>query len=393
MNEIVYTDNTLITDFEVIETDAQTAAQDTGDTNTPYPYDPMKTDIDIKQEQFSIYDYVQQYKKGRLIIDPDFQRNLVWKPKQKSQFIESIILNFPLPSFYVNQKRDNTLVIIDGLQRTTTLIEFLDDKKGFALTGLEKLEALNGKKFSDFPSAYQARIQSKKLLIYILNPTVPTEVIYDLFDRINTGGTSLNRQEVRNAIFNGKSTQLLKKLSEQAYFKKATNNGVSPTRMKDREVILRYLAFKIFDYEKDYQGNMNGFLENTMRKINLMADDDIHILENDFKRVMEITFDFFEDKNFRMPVYDVKGNKSRGSINIAVFESVAYFFSLQSDSWLAIHKNKIQENFTLLVDSAEYENYQAYRDAVLLSTNSIPRVVTRFKLAQKILGLVNDSPF
>ena len=387
MNEITYTDNTLITDFEVIETDAQTAAQDTGDTNTPYPYDPMKTDIDIKQEQFSIYDYVQQYKKGRLIIDPDFQRNLVWKSDKKSQFIESIILNFPLPPLYVLQQRDNTLVVVDGLQRTTTLIGFLDNIKGFALTGLKKLHQLNGNTFSDLPSAYQARIQSKKILLYILKPSIPIEVVYDLFDRINTGGTSLNRQEVRNAVFNGKATQLLKKMSEQDYFKKAIDNSVSPTRMKDREVILRYLAFKIFDYQDDYQGNMSDFLEKTMRKINLMTYEDIQLLENDFNRIMDITYDFFGDKNFRIPVYDAKGNKSRGSINIAVFESIAYFFSLNTNEWLCAHKDKIIENFTILINSEEY----IY--AVKSSTNNTLRVLTRFKMAQKTLGLVNDSPF
>lgn len=93
-----------------------------------------------------------------------------------------------------------------------------------------------------------------------------SKVVYDIFERVNTGGTQLNRQEIRNCIFAGKATKLLKKLSEQEYFKQAIDYGFSPKRMKDRELILRYLAFKIFDDNEDYQGDMSDFIEEAMKK-------------------------------------------------------------------------------------------------------------------------------
>jgi hypothetical protein len=134
---------------------------------------------------------------------------------------------------------------------------------------------LKGYTFSELkelPGDYQTRIEYKKLYIYLIKPSVPVKVVYDIFSRVNTGGTKLERQEVRNCIFSGKSTKLLKQLSEKEYFIKAIDDGVSPKRMKDREVILRYLAFKLFDYDKDYQGYLSDFVDEDLKKINLMDE-------------------------------------------------------------------------------------------------------------------------
>ena len=366
---------------DVIKTDEDTAEEDSRDSGGLYPYDPTQADIDIREYPQTIFELLRKYDNGRLIIDPDFQRNVVWKSDQKSKFIESVILNFPLPPWYLNQTKEGKLIIVDGLQRTTALHEFV--KNEFKLSGLEALTRLNGCTFSELkelPGDYQTRIEDKKLNIYLIKPSVPVKVVYDIFNRINTGGTQLERQEVRNCIFSGKSTKLLKQLSEKEYFRKAIDNGVSPERMKDREVILRYLAFKLFDYEKDYQGDMSDFVEKAMKKINLMDDGEIEILENDFERVMNLTFEFFGPKNFRLP-----SGQNRGRINIAIFESVCYFFSARSDEFLQSHKKSIQDNFIKLLENP------AYFDAIKYSTSSKSKVITRFKLAQDILGDVENA--
>jgi len=361
---------------EIIEVDADTADEE--GSGGLYPYDPTKEDIDIRQEPHTVFELMRKYDQGRLIINPDFQRNLVWKLEQKSKFIESIILNFPLPPFYVNQTQEGKYIIVDGLQRTSTLHEFVNDK--FKLTGLEALAKLNGYYFSELieqPGDYQTRIEDKKLLLYLIRPSVPLKVIYDIFNRINTSGTMLNRQEVRNCIFIGKATQLLKELSEQDYFKKAIDNGISSKRMKDREAVLRYLAFQILDYETNYHGDMSDFVEKAMRTINLMADEEIAALKSDFKRVMTLTFDFFGKHNFRLPT-----EQTRGRINLAVFESVSYFFSIKHDAFLKTHKKTIQRHFDQLLQD------EAYLDAVRFSTANTTKVITRFKRVRKILGKV-----
>ncbi len=359
-------------DDNVIITDADAEEESTG----LYPYDPTEEDIDIREAPHTVFELMRKYDQGKLINNPDFQRNLVWETEQKSRFIESIILNFPLPSFYVNQTREGKYIVVDGLQRTSTLHEFVNDE--FELMGLKALPKLNGYNFSELTKLagdYQTRIEDKKLSFYVIKPSVSIQVVYDIFNRINTGGTILNRQEVRNCIFIGKASQLLKELSEQDYFKKAIDNGISPKRMKDREAVLRYLAFKMIDYKIDYHGDMSDFVEKAMRKINLMAEIEIEELKADFKRVMTLTFEFFGQINFRLP-----NNQTRGKINIAILESICYFFSVKSDSFLLNNKQRIKSNFDKLLKN------QDYLEAVRFTTSNRNYVINRFKLAQEILG-------
>ena len=360
---------------DVIETDDDTLEEDQGEEGL-YPYDPTEADIDIREDPQTVFELMRKYDNGKLIIEPDFQRNLVWERTQQSKFIESVILNFPIPPFYVNQTREGKYIVVDGLQRTSTLHEFVNN--GFKLQGLEALKKLNGYSFSDLKNLsgdYQTKIEDKKLNLYVIRPSVPSKVVYDIFNRINTGGTNLQRQEVRNCIFLGKSTQLLKELAESDDFKIAINQGISSKRMKDREAVLRYLAFRIFDYEKDYQGDMSNFLETTMKKINTMKSSEINSLKDDFKRVMNITYEFFDKKNFRLPA-----NQARGRISIAILESVAYFFSIKDDSFLKQQKIKVIANFERLIKNADY------LDAVKNATSSKAKVISRFKLAQEVLG-------
>jgi hypothetical protein len=341
-----------------------------------YPYDPTEKDIDIREDPHTVYELIRKYDQGRLITNPEFQRNLVWKPEQKSKFIESILLNFPLPPWYINQAVNGKYIVVDGLQRTSTLNEYLKDK--FALQGLKALPHLNGNKFSELehiPGNYQARIEDKKIILYVIKPSVPSKVIIDIFSRINTGGTQLNQQEIRNCIFSGASTQLLKKLAETKYFKTAIDEGVSATRMKDQEVILRYLAFQIFDYEQDYRGDMSDFLEKAMKKINKMSASEIDDLKQDFERVMRTTSDFFGRNNFRLPI-----NNNRGRISIAILESVAYFFSKHDNEFLQLHREKIKDNFQVLLQDDQY------LDAVKSATSGKNKVKIRFEQAQTILG-------
>lgn len=369
---------------DIIELDKDTIEQDGGEETLPFPYDPIQEDIDIREDKMPIYKYMDLYKNERLKIDPDYQRNSIWSIKQKSRFIESIMLNFPLPPIYVNQQKNGKYIIIDGLQRTTTLQEFTTNK--FLLSDLKALPSYNGQSFNDLPDVFKARIEGKPLLLYILKPSVPTRVIYELFNRINTGGTPLNRQEIRNSIFEGQSTKLLKELaSNEIYgFCAATDNGVSPKRMKDREIILRYLAFKLFDYKNDYNGDISKFIESTMSRINNLSELDIQDLKNDFRRVMHHAYDFFGFRNYRLPVLDNTTSKikSRGAINICMFESINYFFSTHSDAFLLKNKTKIIANYDRLL------NNEQYRDAVSSSTSAKFRVINRFELVQNILGAV-----
>lgn len=358
---------------KVIETDIDTLNEDKSNLGGLYPYDPAYKDIEIAESPFSIFEYLRQLEKGKITIQPDFQRNQVWTPKQKSKFIESIILNFPLPPIYLNETKSSTYIVIDGLQRTTALQEYYEGK--YKLTGIEALPKYNDDKFEDLPENLKSKFENKKLNIFILKPSTPMVVIYDLFNRINTGGTQLNRQEVRNCIFIGKSTQLLKELAEEEYFKDAIDRGVSGKRMKDREVILRYLAFRWFDYQNEYVGNMSDFVEIAMRKINQMDDTSISKMKKDFRRVMEQSFSIWGNKNFRIPT-----DSTRGTINMAVLESVCNYLSLKEGDFIEKNKNIIRGNYSKLITN------KTYFEAVSKATGNKGKVLDRFKIAHEILN-------
>jgi hypothetical protein len=363
----------------IIELDNDSNIEDVYESSgSIYPYNPAYENIEISEEPFSVFEYLRQLNKGKINIYPDFQRNKVWKVEQQSCFIESILLNFPLPPIYLNETKEATYIVIDGLQRSTTLAEFYMNK--FSLCELKALPQYNSKFFKDLPDILQSKFENKKLNIFVLKPSTPMVVIYDLFNRINTGGTQLNRQEVRNCIFMGKSTELLKNLAAEEYFKKAIDGGVGGKRMKDREVVLRYIAFRWFDYRNEYTGDMSDFIESAMKIINKFNDENIDEIKNDFKRVMELSFMIWGKLNFRIP-----SDSTRGVINTAILETVCNYLSYQSDIYIHNNLKNIRKNYTTLI------NDSTYVDAVTKSTGNKIKVFNRFRLSFEILDKGNEK--
>lgn len=207
-------------DNYVIETDEDTPEEYDADNSSLYPYDPLKTDIDIRENPYTVFELKRRCDKGQIILDPEFQRNPnIWTQEQKSKFIESIILNFPLPYWYVKQTQDGKYIIVDGLQRTSAIRDFIDNN--FKLTGLKTLSVLNDNYFDNLKQLkgdYETRIEDKKISLYVIPYSASSKVVYDIFERVNTGGTQLNRQEIRNCIFAGKATKLLKKIIRTRVF-------------------------------------------------------------------------------------------------------------------------------------------------------------------------------
>lgn len=369
--------NKILDLVEVIETDEDTLDEDETGKGSIYPYDPNKADIDIREEVQTVHELVIRKWERNLIQMPDFQRKYVWKIEQQCLFIESILLNFPLPPLYINKDKSGNYMVVDGRQRVTTLRRFLKDE--FRLEGLKAIPEVNGKNFSELiqlSGEYQIKIEDKKLLVYLIQPTVPIEMVYDIFNRINTGGTQLERQEIRNCIYIGKATELLKKLSDLTVFKMAVDYGISDNRAKDQEVILRYLSFRIFDYKINYKYSMNDFVEDVMKYINEnFTDEDCLRHEVEFIKAMKISREFFHDRNFRIPT-----DETRGRINIALFETVAGFFASRSEEFLQKNKLQIKANYTLLLRDPQYI------DAVRYSTGDKKRVSTRFERVFDILS-------
>jgi len=192
-------------------------------SSTEYPFKEVK----IERKFFSLFELKRKYEDKTLkdiLIDPDFQRNDVWKGKQRQELIESILMGIPLPNAYFFQRADGKQQVVDGRQRLTAVFDFMNNK--FKLDDLRILDKLNGKHFSELdPPLLQAKIEEYQIEVYIIQPPTPEKIKYDIFDRVNRGGTRLNNQEMRNALLQGKSTALIKKLAQSEEFNARNGHG------------------------------------------------------------------------------------------------------------------------------------------------------------------------
>lgn len=340
-----------------------------------YPID-IEDSIDIKDDKFSVFEYIRKVNDGKIVMNPDFQRNEVWTTEQKSQLIESTMLEIPIPAFYMKKDAQGRLIVVDGLQRTLALQGFLNDS--FKLVGLNALDKVNGYTCSEMRKDDKltnliTRVEDRQLLFYVISKDTPMSIVYDIFNRINTGGTKLERQEIRNCIFIGSSTRLLKELSVDAAFKSAIDGGISAKRMKDREAALRCIAFTILDYKKTYAHSMDEFLERAMRKINKISSVEVEDIKKCFLKIMKQTHSVFGISNFRIP-----SDYTRGRINIAVMETIYYVFYKKAELGQTIDAGMMRQSFQTLLKNADY------LDSVRNSTGSPAKVLTRFELAKQI---------
>ena len=191
--------------------------------------------------------------------------------------------------FYVSADAKENYHVVDGLQRLTTLRNFVlspeertDHKdERFKLNGLEFWKELEGKHFDELDIYLQNRILETTLQVTIIEYNTPEKVKRNVFKRLNTGGMPLTSQEIRNALYQGKSTILLKELVQENAFIRATNHSIGDGRMVGREIILRFIAFNLFASEYKV-GDMDEFLSNSMEKINLFTNEQIDNIRDIF---------------------------------------------------------------------------------------------------------------
>jgi hypothetical protein len=299
---------------EFLEEDIEIEDLEIEEGKVKEPFDPSKIRVDTRS--MTIDSILRKIKFNEIELHPEFQRQVVWNNIAKSRLIESILIRMPIPIFYIDATNEEKWLIIDGLQRLTSLKEFILDKS-LKLVGLQSFTEFNGKIYDDLPRNYQRRIEETYLVCIILEKGTPKEFSQLIFERINTTSSSLSLQEIRHALNQGKATKLLEILASSAEFKIATKGGIASERMTDRECILRVLVFMInFSFDKSIK-SMKTILDKTMEVINLMSNEEVDKLKNNFLRVMNIAFEILGNNAFRK-VYD-KG--IRKPVNKALFEA------------------------------------------------------------------------
>jgi uncharacterized protein with ParB-like and HNH nuclease domain len=280
------------------------------------PYNP--SDVDIRQMAVAIDFVIQKIETGDIDLwnKNDFQRSGgLWSIEKKSRFIESLIMRIPIPIFYFDGSQ-KTWKIIDGLQRLTTLYQFIHEN-GFKLKNLEYLKQLEYKSFNELPFSYQRVIENSVIQAYVVNPGTPEKVKLNIFQRINTGGEGLTPQEIRNAYYRGKPYDFINELSKSREFLEATNYKISTKRMRDDEIVLRF--FTAFRFFKLYQPPMDKFLDYSMAYINEMSDGELDEIKDRFKISMNTCKNLFGNNAFTTKISDDLQRKQ--PINISLFES------------------------------------------------------------------------
>ncbi len=349
------------------------------------PFDVSK--IDIESTTLVLQNIIDRLEHKELALDTEFQRMAgVWDHERKSRLIESILIRFPLPAFYFDSSDDKKWLIVDGLQRITTIKEFVLDET-LKLSGLEFLdsETFNGKSFGDLPRDFQRRVKETKITAYLIKAGTPDEVKFNLFKRINTGGMPLSAQEIRHALNQGKPADWVKKLSKLEVFKKATGYSINPSRMLDRDYVTRFLAFYLSPYDK-YVPDLDDFLNKQMASIKLLDEQDYTRIEVDFAKALKTAKEIFGKFAFRkQPSY----KEQRRPLNKALFEVITSSFArLDQEKCNTLIEKKVEFGKRLARKFKYDGNFSA---PFSVSTGSRKNVINRHRLFMELVNEVLQS--
>ena len=306
----------------------------------------------------------QKWQRDEILIE-SFQRGWVWKPVQASRLVDSFLLGLPVPSIFVyKEPSSQKWIIIDGQQRLRTICGFfegkLPDNSDFYLRGVSP--QWEGKYYKNLDEKDQLRFRDSVLRVIIVEQQDPKDdtSIYHIFERLNTGGTALNAQEVRNCVYHGPFNNFLYKLNKENIWREIIGAQTADPRMKDVELIVRFLS--LLESGDSYSKPMKQFLNQYMSKHRKERKEEPYRsnLLNVVKRIRES----LGPKPFHM---------KRG-INVAVFDCVMIAFAAETRI-----PNDIQSRYAKLLDNP------AFLEAISVHTTDVDRVMTRIKLAKEIL--------
>ena len=323
-------------------------------------------DIAVRQ----LYDMVAEL---NIDVAPDYQRHFIWGNDRQSQLIESIFLGIPVPSLFMATNRDSSWEVIDGLQRLTTIVNYIGDDvtikrinkngKRLILSDLEKLDTLNGLSFQELPKSLQLSFLTRPIRVTVLNDRSDFNLRYDLFERLNTGGVTLHPQEIRNCVFLGEFNDFIKLCVEDNNFKTV----VKLTKTAEKVGNLEELVLKFFAYFENRDKFIHGVKE--------FLNDYMEEKTKHFKNKSELKFIFektFMMLNNTLPEGIVRGNRKNitplvlyEAISVGVADAINQGIKIKASSLCKLLDN---EELTKLTTGA---------------TNSRNKLVQRIEFVRK----------
>jgi hypothetical protein len=329
-------------------------------------------------------------KKDYINISPAFQRRGRWDNKKRSLLIESFLLNIPIPPVFLYENTYNQYEVMDGRQRIESIYEFLDN--GFELTGLEYWKELNGSRFKDLPDTIQRGLLRRTLNAIVLltetNNIDDVDIRMILFNRLNTGGIQLNPHELRNAIYQSRFNDLIKKLSRDDLFtklwkipKKELDEEIRPSRvlannllyksMLDCELVLRFFAIREAVSGK-FKGSLRSILDKTMQAH--QQDDEITCKKN-YELFIETIRNLFKAYNGKQ--FILLNDNKRYSRPLYDAITVAYSF--------AYERNEVDTNADLPKVFSEALSITDTYEVLIGRANTLQAIKDRVALAYKLI--------
>ena len=324
----------------------------------------LQEEIDLKAKEIhtenlsmSIGEIISLYTEEDLDIHPEFQRFYRWNVPQKSKLIESILLNIPIPSIFVAQRTDGVWDVVDGLQRLSTIFEFLgilkneknEKIKSLKLTETNLLPSLKDKYWENeddeisFNDAQRRYFKRSRLNFVIIQKESDTSSKYELFQRLNTGGSSLTPQEVRNCllIMNDETYfEKLKSLSEFPAFLNTVNiTEKNIDEQYEKELVTRFLVLrKANANELSSINDLSNYLDqNIIDFFNETTEEEWQKIKLDFERTFTLLEDCLGDNVFKR--YNIENDKFYGGFIVSAYEMIAINISKNIDYW---EINKVQ---------------------------------------------------
>ena len=365
---------------------------DDGDSNYEFQYNKERKIFTHKAE-YSVEHLHKMFRRGKLNLQPDFQRQFVWDKKKASSLIESLLLDVPIPVIYLAEDSEGTLLVIDGQQRLSSIFSFIDgnlpDGQTFKLIGLTILRDLNQKGYVDIDELFQDKLEECALSTITIKKESDYELQFEIFERLNTGSVKLNDQELRNCLYRGPYLNLLKKLSQDADYRYIMGLKGPDKRMKDVEYVLHFGAFyhqTYLKYEKVKQ--IRVFLNDEMKKYQNISDEDQEDFKAAFKKTVQINKSLFGNRSFRkIRCGDNEDPNSVWKNTVVVNSSL---FDVLMVSFLEYDKNLIMRNLDALreaIISLMTEN-QEFIDSIEKWTYAHDQVKRRFEIFNQTISSI-----
>ena len=339
--------------------------EDTDETEEPLDIDPEKRRVKTEKQDLPVETMVSWVNRGKVNLQPDFQRNFVWNTSKASRLVESLLLDIPIPVIYVAEEANRTYSVVDGQQRLTSICSFVNGTlpggQTFKLSGLQVLSELNRKTFSDLAVEQQESILNFILRVIIIERDSDPDVKFEVFERLNLGAEKLNDQEVRNCVYRGNYNELLRDLAHNSHLLKILRSEQPHTRMADRQLILRFFAMWRHT-PSGYKGPMKRFLNSEMEYHRNLSPEALQRMQQAFEDAIEVAYRVFEENAFRRfkpgNAYNPNGSWESSRLNVALWDTLLYTFTrFEKDVLMAVAPHIREEFLDLMTHDSQFSNY------------------------------------